>query len=103
MQVLQDGPAAISLCTDGWDPYKGGILSCPRNCKISHAVLLVGYEPDFWIVKNSWGENWGENGYIRISRSSEYNCKIGRWVYVLWDSLMGFWTITLLGVVVLLI
>ena len=37
----------------------------------AHAVLLVGWgrlnETDFWVVKNSWGADWGENGYIRMA------------------------------------
>ena len=38
-------------------------------------MLAVGYQVDgVWIVRNSWGSNWGENGYITISK--DYNCKI---------------------------
>lgn len=56
--------------------YKSGIYSdemCGTN--LDHGVLLVGYgydklyEMDYWIVKNSWGSSWGENGYIRIQRN----------------------------------
>jgi len=52
--------------------YKDGVFNDP-DCvkgKVNHAVLLVGYnktgpEP-YWIVKNSWGKKWGEDGYIRM-------------------------------------
>ena len=58
--------------------YHGGVFSgCPydQNIQLNHAVQLVGYGSDFspagvvdyWLVRNSWGESWGENGYIRFS------------------------------------
>ena len=40
--------------------YKGGVFSCRPTDIIDHAVLLVGYTPDYWIVKNQWGSDWGE-------------------------------------------
>jgi hypothetical protein len=58
--------------------YKGGIMdrdgacACESTSCIDHAVLLVGYSdvsnPPYWLLKNSWGKGWGEDGYFRISQ-----------------------------------
>jgi len=54
--------------------YTGGIMG-PDNCDphaLDHAVFIVGYGhengKDYWLIKNSWGEDWGENGYFRFER-----------------------------------
>ena len=47
--------------------YKSGIITTGCGSTLDHGVLVVGYTPKSWIVKNSWGKSWGENGYIRIS------------------------------------
>ncbi|KAI5056357.1 hypothetical protein GOP47_0028175 [Adiantum capillus-veneris] len=74
--ALADRPVAISMQSDTRDfqLYTHGIFtgegcSPPRT---GHAMVVVGYGTengsDFWIVKNSWGANWGESGYIRVMR-----------------------------------
>ena len=60
--------------------YVGGV-SCPYMCskRLNHGVLLVGYgaagysetrktKKPYWIIKNSWGPEWGENGYYKICK-----------------------------------
>ena len=54
--------------------YSGGIVSSGCTQTIDHAVLAVGYGTDggkmYWKLKNSWGTNWGENGYLRLIRKT---------------------------------
>lgn len=71
--ALVHQPVAISIRAenDAFRQYKGGIIDGPDcGTEIDHAVLLVGYnqKDNYWIVKNSWGNTWGESGYVRIMR-----------------------------------
>lgn len=79
--LVSHGPLSIALDAEWLQTYFGGV-SDPWLCdssQLDHAVLIVGYgqETDwfgslekYWIVKNSWGEDWGESGYFRIIRGS---------------------------------
>lgn len=73
------GPVSIAFeVTNGFEAYSGGIFSDPECHQdpqhVNHAVLVVGYGSEggvnYWIVKNSWGPSWGENGYFRITRGN---------------------------------
>ena len=65
-----------------WSFYSGGIYNgCnTTNVDIDHAVQAVGYGVDstsgqgFWIIRNSWGPDWGENGFIRLYRGPNEGC-----------------------------
>jgi len=81
--VATVGPLGISVDASVWHSYEGGIFdgcSYEENIEINHGVQLVGYGTDaetgtdYWIVRNSWGPEWGENGFIRLKRESEAVC-----------------------------
>jgi len=65
--------APLSICVDAsqWYLYQGGVITSDQcGNSIDHCVQLVGYDatanPQYWIVRNSWGTSWGENGYLRL-------------------------------------
>ena len=75
--VANLGPVVVSVAASGWGLYKGGIFDdfeTAENYDINHAVVLEGYGTDeatgqdYWLVRNSWGVLWGEDGYIRLKR-----------------------------------
>ena len=77
--VRQVGPVSVSFqVVSDFMHYSSGVYSS-KNCgtttkDVNHAVLAVGYGhdeasgKDYWIVKNSWSENWGLEGYFLIER-----------------------------------
>ena len=68
------GPLSALMDATGLQRYKSGVwtgkmgpFSVCTKTALNHAVLLVGFGEDYFIVKNSWGEAWGEQGYFRIA------------------------------------
>eukprot|EP00727_Mastigamoeba_balamuthi_P012544 m51a1_g7912 putative xylem cysteine proteinase 1-like (97) ;mRNA; f:181593-183351 len=63
----------INAAPDAFKFYKSGILQADCPDGTGHEVLIVGYGVDngvpYWICRNSWGSDWGEQGYIRLLRS----------------------------------
>jgi len=57
--------------------YSSGVLSGTCGTSLDHGVLVVGYgtdgSSDYWKVKNSWGDTWGEEGYVLICRNCDKN------------------------------
>jgi cathepsin L len=71
--VAFTGPVAVSVAADKWYSYDSGIFdNCGVNAVVDHAVTLIGYGTDsirkYWLIKNSWGLSWGEEGNIRLLR-----------------------------------
>merc|ERR1712159_395912 len=75
--IAQNGPLSIGIDATVMQSYTGGI-SCPSfsTCpgwELDHGVLITGWGTDangtdYWMVKNSWNTDWGEEGYYRICR-----------------------------------
>jgi len=70
-------PVVISIEADTalFQSYSSGIITnaeCGTN--LDHAVEIVGYGTDqgidYWLIRNSWGEDWGEGGYVRLLRTN---------------------------------
>ena len=79
-----DGVVSVAIDASLWDFnfYEGGIFDDPHcfNNFTDHAVGIVGFGVEngtkYWIVRNSWGPDWGEDGYIRMVRNKNNQCGI---------------------------
>jgi C1A family cysteine protease len=84
-QLSTSGPASICVDASSWQTYSGGVLTdCGSD--VDHCVQLTGYanynkQGAYWIVRNSWGTDWGENGFIWVAIGQDL-CAIGDYATV---------------------
>mgnify|MGYP003705848201 CR=1 FL=1 len=84
MNALAQQPVSIAIQADQKDfqLYSSGVFTGSCGTQLDHGVLTVGYGTeggeDYYLVKNSWSEGWGDGGYIKLGRGSQYNSGAGQ-------------------------
>ena len=84
MSALMQQPVSIAIQADQkeFQLYQSGVFTGSCGVELDHGVLVVGYGSengeDYYLVKNSWSTSWGDNGYIKLGRGSQYNSGAGQ-------------------------
>lgn len=73
--AVAHGPVVVSVDGGKWFSYDRGIFDgCEKDVVVNHAVLAIGYGKEasrkYWLIRNSWGGSWGDEGKIRLLRHS---------------------------------
>ena len=76
--LIEKGPLSVCLGMNGY--FNDGIYRCDDDVGVNHAVVIVGYNDigNYWIVRNSWGQDWNEDGYFKVGYGE---CSIENYVY----------------------
>lgn len=91
MASIEVGPTSVAIAANciAFQVYSGGVYNdadkmypCGNEeAALDHGVLAVGYGTedgqDYYLVKNSWGTGWGEEGYIKLARDGDGNGELG--------------------------
>ena len=76
-EAVSKQPVSIAIEADklSFQFYRSGVYKANCGTNLDHGVLLVGYGTenglDYWLVKNSWGPSWGDEGYIKILKEDD--------------------------------
>jgi len=76
--LMTYGPMAVGVYASSDSFMYAGSTGLIEGCtagSTNHAILLVGYNSTHWFIKNSWGTNWGNNGYGYILKTNDCNLK----------------------------
>ncbi|KAH7492309.1 Mexicain [Phytophthora ramorum] len=71
IKAINQRPTVVTVAAgnEAWKQYTGGVLSSCDTTDLDHLVVAVGYDATSLKIRNSWGENWGEEGYIHLKRT----------------------------------
>lgn len=75
LKAVAKQPVSVAIDAGGFEFqfYSSGIFTGSCGTQLDHGVAVVGYgdsdRKEYWLVKNSWGTQWGEEGYIRMQRN----------------------------------
>jgi cathepsin L len=80
MSAIAQQPVSVVVdASQYFQLYGGGVMTGFCGSSLNHAVLAVGYGTldglDYYIVKNSWGIDWGQEGYILLGRGPTFGKK----------------------------
>jgi C1A family cysteine protease len=74
--IIDHGPVSAAVCVNtAFQSYSSGVFNPAISCStINHGIVLVGWDDSVgaWILRNSWGADWGEDGYMRIAYGKNY-------------------------------
>jgi len=78
MQVamVTNGPLSICVDAETWQYYQSGVITHGCGDSLDHCVQIVGWSQTsanvpYWIIRNSWGTDWGLNGYLWVERNKD--------------------------------
>jgi len=75
LEMIPHGPLSICVDASTWQNYQGGVVTHGCGDSLDHCVQIVGWgktgSTPYWIIRNSWGTDWGISGYIWVERGKD--------------------------------